>query len=98
MSTIALCGLALAPRGTASTIHAVHVAFAKPQVSGGGSAPDEGCPANTFPDNGACVHLESEDEAEALAQQNAHRERSGKWVLYDQIPRRPDRPADYDAY
>jgi murein DD-endopeptidase MepM/ murein hydrolase activator NlpD len=52
-----------------------------------------------FPDNGVCVHLEGEDEeSDAPVAQNAHRERSGKWVLYDQIPRRPDRPSDYDAY
>jgi len=52
-----------------------------------------------FPDNGVCVHLEPEDEeSDAPVAQNAHRERSGKWVLYDQIPRRPDRPADYDSY
>ena len=22
----------------------------------------------------------------------------GHWVVYDEIPRRPERPADYDAY
>jgi murein DD-endopeptidase MepM/ murein hydrolase activator NlpD len=98
IAAIAVCGLALAPRGAASTIHAVHVAFARPEVASGGAAPDEGCPAGTFPDNGACVHLEEDDEGEAISLQNAHRERSGKWVLYEQIPRRPDRPSDYDLY
>ncbi len=98
IAAIAVCGVALAPRGAASTIHAVHVAFARPEVAGGAAAPEEGCPAGTFPDNGACVHLEGDDEGEAIAAQNAHRERSGKWVLYDQIPRRPDRPSDYDLY
>jgi murein DD-endopeptidase MepM/ murein hydrolase activator NlpD len=91
---------ALAPRGVAPIIHAVHVARATPQVSGGAAAePSDECAAGTFPDNGACVHLEPEDDmSDAPVAQNAHRERSGKWVLYDQIPRRPDRPADYDAY
>jgi murein DD-endopeptidase MepM/ murein hydrolase activator NlpD len=74
------------------------VAFAHPTVNGSGATLEEGCPAGTFPDNGACVHLEPEEESDAPVAQNAHRERSGKWVLYDQIPRRPDRPSDYDAY
>lgn len=98
LSAIAVCGLALAPRGAASAVHAVHLAFAHPEVSGSGATLDQGCGAGMFPDNGACVHLEPDDETEAPAAQNAHRERSGKWVLYDQIPRRPDRPSDYDAY
>ena len=29
---------------------------------------------------------------------NAHRERSGKWDIYEQIPRLPERPAEYEAY
>ena len=29
---------------------------------------------------------------------NGHRVRSGRWQVYDDIPRRPDRPQDYDAY
>ena len=96
LAAIGICGLALAPRGAAPAIHAMHVALAKPEVAG--AADDGACPAGTFPDNGACVHLEPMDEIEAPVAQNAHRERSGRWVLYDEIPRRPDRPADYDAY
>lgn len=56
------------------------------------------CPAGTLPDNGICVHLEDEGAADAPAMRGAHRERSGRWTLYDQIPRRPERPSDYDAY
>jgi len=58
------------------------------------------CPAGTLPDNDVCVHLPTDpDEApEAPVAANAHHERSGRWSVYDQIPRRPDRPADYDAY
>ncbi len=72
---------------------------AVPEVTGGG-APSvvEGCSARLFPDNGACVHIEPEDESDAPVLSNAHRDKSGRWVLYDQIPRRPDRTADYDAY
>jgi len=57
------------------------------------------CPRGTAPDNGACIHLVAADDGPAAeAQPNAHRDRSGRWVTYEQIPRLPDRPADYDAY
>jgi murein DD-endopeptidase MepM/ murein hydrolase activator NlpD len=59
------------------------------------------CPQGTLPDGDVCVHLpspDSDDEPDAPAFANAHHERSGRWLIYDQIPRRPDRPADYDAY
>src|SRR5579859_3192169 len=73
--------------------------LASPAVKG---APGEGgpCPKGTLPDGTVCVHLPTEDDAEpdALVSANAHRERSGRWAVYDQIPRRPERPADYDAY
>jgi murein DD-endopeptidase MepM/ murein hydrolase activator NlpD len=47
-----------------------------------------------------CVHVPGDDEGAPAAPSgvNAHRDPRGRWVLYDQIPRRPDRPADYDAY
>jgi murein DD-endopeptidase MepM/ murein hydrolase activator NlpD len=54
-----------------------------------------------LPDGEVCVHWpgdEDEGEPEAQVLPNAHRERSGRWHVYDDIPRRPDRPADYDAY
>jgi len=63
-----------------------------------------GCPRGTLPDNGACVRLpgaaEDEDDGqpEAESSTNTHRDRLGRWVVYDEIPRRPDRTADYDAY
>lgn len=46
------------------------------------------------------MHLQrgAEDGVLAPAQANAHREKSGRWTQYEQIPRMPDRPADYDAY
>ena len=64
------------------------------------------CPPGTFIDDGACITLPTDDsfgedpvgapEGEAMA--NGHFEKNGKWLAYEQIPRRPDRPADYDAY
>jgi murein DD-endopeptidase MepM/ murein hydrolase activator NlpD len=53
-----------------------------------------------LPDDGACVHLPDDDEGGPASESaaGAHRDPRGDWVVYDQIPRRPDRPADYDAY
>lgn len=58
------------------------------------------CPAGTAPDNGACVHLLRGDADGPLAPSlpNAHRNKQGHWTEYEQIPRLPDRPSDYDAY
>lgn len=59
------------------------------------------CPPHTLPDEGGCVHLPAagdEGEPDAVITPNAHHVRSGRWEVYDDIPRRPDRPADYDAY
>ena len=66
----------------------------------GASRSRASCPAGTLPDGYACVRLPSNDTGapEMPALSNAHRERSGRWAIYDQIPRRPERPADYDAY
>ncbi len=64
------------------------------------------CPPNTFPDDGACVTLPDDPaygedpvgapEGEVIP--TGHFEKSGLWRAYEQIPRRPDRPADYDKY
>jgi len=59
------------------------------------------CPPHTLPDGPVCVHIPSADdegEPEAAIAPNAHHVKSGRWEVYEDIPRRPDRPADYDAY
>jgi len=57
------------------------------------------CPAGSLPDGNVCVRLATDDDGpEAEPAENGHHDRRGRWVVYDQIPRRPDRPADYDAY
>jgi len=59
------------------------------------------CPPGTLPDGEICVHLPDGDEAsnpESEAEMSAHHDKRGHWIVYDQIPRRPDRPADYDLY
>ncbi|HVH47700.1 MAG TPA: M23 family metallopeptidase [Labilithrix sp.] len=79
---------------------------APPRLDAATSSPDvppavaEGpCPRGTAPDGDACVHLTTSDDGpSAEARSNAHRERSGRWATYEQIPRLPERPEDYDAY
>jgi murein DD-endopeptidase MepM/ murein hydrolase activator NlpD len=58
------------------------------------------CPAGTLPDGGVCVPaLDVTAGGEALAEQRAaHHDRQGRLRVYDQIPRRPERPADYRRY
>jgi hypothetical protein len=58
------------------------------------------CPAGTLPDGNACVHLPGDDPdaPDTESEIGAHHDRRGRWVVYDQIPRRPERPADYDLY
>jgi len=59
------------------------------------------CPAEFLPDHGACVpsrfeRVEGGQDPEVRS--NAHRDRAGRVVRYDHIPRRPERPADYRRY
>lgn len=58
------------------------------------------CPAGTLPDGGVCVPaLEATRGGEALTEQRAtHHDKRGRLRVYDQIPRRPERPADYRRY
>jgi hypothetical protein len=55
-----------------------------------------------IPDGEACVTLPQDDDplgaAEPEVMKAAHHDRRGRYVSYDQIPRRPERPADYNAY
>jgi hypothetical protein len=58
------------------------------------------CPPQTLPDGDACVHAPESDEGapDMESSPNEHRDARGHWTAYDEIPRRPDRPAEYDAY
>lgn len=59
------------------------------------------CPPATLWDAAVCVPVPQAglSEGEALvAERNVHRNRSGTWSEYEQIPRRPDRPRDYALY
>jgi murein DD-endopeptidase MepM/ murein hydrolase activator NlpD len=93
--------------GAAAALAALLAPTGRPAAARGASqpvstsaiaAPDASvCPPRTIPDEGACVHLLDEGP-DTPASRGAHRQRTGRWTFYDQIPRRPERPADYDAY
>lgn len=57
------------------------------------------CPADTLPDGRVCIPVPRTSSGDALvAEQAGHRDKTGQWRIYDQIPRRPDRPKSYRAY
>ncbi len=59
------------------------------------------CPPGTLPDANACVPVPLNDTSGGVAlpeERNAHRDRQGRWQEYDNIPRLPERPADYHDY
>jgi len=94
LGTLALTAGAGGARGAA--VHVASIALAKPLSP----LTPALCPVGSLPDGDACVRIQSdEDDApDAPSQVNAHHDKRGRWIVYDQIPRRPDRPADYDAY
>jgi murein DD-endopeptidase MepM/ murein hydrolase activator NlpD len=70
-----------------------------PVTRTGPDATSFACPLAALPDGDACVRIPGDDEGpEAELAENAHHDKRGRWVVYDQIPRRPERPADYGAY
>jgi murein DD-endopeptidase MepM/ murein hydrolase activator NlpD len=59
------------------------------------------CPAGSLPDGEVCVPLPTDDDVggdELEAFGAWHHDKGGRLRTYDQIPRRPDRPAEYGAY
>ncbi len=94
LEAIALVALGTMTVGAAARSNATRKSAQPAQV--GGSQ----CPEGWLPDGDVCVPLpsEGEDGPELQDVANAHRDRHGNWVRYDQIPRLPERPADYDLY
>lgn len=88
--------------GSARELAPVRVAQAASPTEppGPGALASAGCPAGTAPDEGVCVHLgaAAEDGPLAPAVANVHHEKSGRVASYEQIPRLPERPSDYDVY
>jgi murein DD-endopeptidase MepM/ murein hydrolase activator NlpD len=74
-------------------------ASAAPSPAGSGATATP-CPLGTFLDGPICVHLPvfPFESPEAESAEAGHRDRHGTFQTYEQIPRRPDRPADYEAY
>ncbi len=58
------------------------------------------CPSGTVPDGEVCVRLPDPDLGgdPFVVGQGAHFDKKGTYQVYDQIPRRPDWPADYSVY
>lgn len=97
----AVLGLALvlSPTKHGPTFRAAAAAGAEDRPTDGAATAPSSCGGGLFPDGNACVRLVlDDDEEDPLVLANGHRDRSGRWVIYEQVPRRPERPADYDAY
>lgn len=77
----------------------IAMAVAAPEL-GSPSLVHGACPEGTAPDGDVCVHLSvlADDGELAPSRANIHRDRAGRLASYEQIPRLPERPADYDAY
>jgi len=97
LTGLASLGAGTARVGTAAPVSPGRAPYGEPSLK---PLPAPSCSANCLPDNGVCVHLPDDEEGAPAAGSavGAHRDPRGDWVVYDQIPRRPDRPADYDAY
>jgi murein DD-endopeptidase MepM/ murein hydrolase activator NlpD len=85
-----------------SELPIVHrIAHAPPADDPGGEGGSALCPPFTLPDGDACVPIPASAALggeDLAAVPGAHHDKRGRVETYDQIPRRPDRPAAYDAY
>jgi murein DD-endopeptidase MepM/ murein hydrolase activator NlpD len=105
-TSAALLGLGVALRGLSllaaplATSTPKMVSNAATDAAGASEPPAALCPVATLPDGGVCVPaLDAVNAgAELLEQRAAHHDRQGRLRVYDQIPRRPERPADYRSY
>jgi murein DD-endopeptidase MepM/ murein hydrolase activator NlpD len=86
--------------GSGRSLDPVRVAIAGAPPQGPQALQRIECPPGTLPDEGACIHVGAADDDGALAPAlaNTHHEKSGRLTTYEQIPKLPERPADYDAY
>ncbi len=103
IAALSLAALAVSSLGVARA-HApperIELPAEPPDDTASARAAFPACPAGTLPDGDVCVHLPGDPASgeDALATSNIHRERTGRWAAYEQIPRLPDRPESYDAY
>ncbi len=96
--TAALSALVRAAAGSAAPGDAEQAHRAGPAATD--NALPSLCPPGTLPDNGVCIPVPNSELGgkQLPAEKNGHHDRSGHWHVYDQIPRRPDRPANYRRY
>lgn len=99
LAAAALAALSAAAPPRAPSQRTVTIVKAVPQQKDELSAV---CPAGTLPDFDQCIPIpevfESGSGAGLSGERNVHRDRSGRWTFYEQIPKLPERPADYDSY
>lgn len=82
----------------------VRVERSEPTPSPSGESPatlPSVCPPRTVPDGEVCVPSDgatATEGPELTEHRNSHHDRHGRLTSYDQIPRRPDRPASHEAY
>ncbi len=95
-------GLGLLGSRAASDLPVVHrIVRAPAPADPGGEGGSALCPPSMLPDGDACVPIPASvglGGEELAAMPGAHHDKRGRIETYDQIPRRPDRPAAYDAY
>ncbi|MFO0557840.1 MAG: M23 family metallopeptidase [Polyangiales bacterium] len=89
-----------APTTDARAAHAQRAEPCQHRAPSGRCLPDPPCESSLLPIDGLCVPARTEamDDPSAGLESNAHTDRSGRLVVYEHIPRRPDLPADYDRY
>ena len=95
-------GFALLGSRAASDLPIIRsVARARPSPGTGPEGVSALCPPFTLPDDESCVPIPpgaALGGEELAAVPGSHHDKRGRLESYDQIPRRPDRPAAYDAY
>jgi hypothetical protein len=101
--TLGVAAIALTSVGPGKARRApLHLAPALATEGGNNLAdPSSLCPPRNLPDGSVCVRIPSDDDdwgPDAESEMGAHHDKKGRWIVYEQIPRRPDRPADYAAY
>jgi len=96
-AAISSAAVFVSPGVALPTTRAAETTIATPANSAPSTSP---CPAGTFADGLVCAKLPAFpfDLPESEAAEAAHRDRRGTFQVYEQIPRRPERPSDYQAY
>jgi murein DD-endopeptidase MepM/ murein hydrolase activator NlpD len=100
LARAALLTAAVAALARAAETPRPHEELSAPLSGKSGDGLTSPCPPGTLPDANVCipVPIGGKGGSELLSERGSHREKSGAWRFYDQIPRRPERPSDYRKY